>query len=390
MKKLSLIILLNIFALSYQFSGKENKYSLEDKTIKVRDQNTEETRIQVALLLDTSSSMDGLIEQAKSCLWNIINTLTTLKYNGKTPVIEIALYEYGNSNLSEASKYIRQITPLTTDLDLLSETLFALKTNGGYEYCGAVINEAVKKLDWGNNPSDMKLIYIAGNEPFNQGNISYIEAISDALKKDIYVNTIYCGGYEEGIRGFWKEGADKGKGKYFTIDYNQKIKYIETPYDVRIQECDGKLNSTYIGYGKEGAAKQTNQIIQDRNALNISSSNYADRIVTKSKTVYKNDSWDLVDRVKEDEKAISKINKEDLPKELQNKTQQELKELVKEKIKQREEIQKEITELSQKREEYIDQEMKKTGEDIQEDLGNAINSSIIAFAKEKGYSLENK
>ena len=34
--------------------------------------------------------------------------------------------------------------------------------------------------------------------------------------------------------------------------------------------------------------------------------------------------------------------------------------------------------------------MKKTGEDIQEDLGNAINSSIIAFAKEKGYSLENK
>ena len=54
----------------------------------------ENTKIQVALLLDTSSSMDGLIDQAKSRLWNIVNTLTTLKYDGKTPDIEIALYEY--------------------------------------------------------------------------------------------------------------------------------------------------------------------------------------------------------------------------------------------------------------------------------------------------------
>ena len=50
----------------------------------VKDGNT---KIQVALLLDTSNSMDGLIEQAKSRLWHIVNTLTTLKYNGKTPDI---------------------------------------------------------------------------------------------------------------------------------------------------------------------------------------------------------------------------------------------------------------------------------------------------------------
>ena len=54
------------------------------------------TKIQVAILLDTSGSMQGLIEQAKSRLWNIVNTLTTLKYKGETPEIEIALYEYGS------------------------------------------------------------------------------------------------------------------------------------------------------------------------------------------------------------------------------------------------------------------------------------------------------
>ena len=51
--------------------------------------------IQVAILFDTSNSMDGLINQAKSRLWNVVNTLTTLRYNGKAPNIEIALYEYG-------------------------------------------------------------------------------------------------------------------------------------------------------------------------------------------------------------------------------------------------------------------------------------------------------
>ena len=64
----------------------------------------ENTKIQVAILLDTSGSMDGLIEQAKSRLWNIVNTLTTLKYSGKTPTIEIALYEYGNDGIAAEKK----------------------------------------------------------------------------------------------------------------------------------------------------------------------------------------------------------------------------------------------------------------------------------------------
>lgn len=73
------------------------------------------TKIQVALLLDTSSSMDGLIEQAKSRLWNIVNMLTTLKYNGKAPQIELSCT---NTEMTEFPKnYIRKVAPLTQDLD---------------------------------------------------------------------------------------------------------------------------------------------------------------------------------------------------------------------------------------------------------------------------------
>ena len=104
-------------------------------TDKAGEQQNRSTRIQVAILLDTSSRMDGLIEQAKSRLWNIVNTLSTLKYGGETPQIEIALYEYGNYRLRGSDNYIRQVTPLTTDLDLISEKLFSLTTYGGLEYC---------------------------------------------------------------------------------------------------------------------------------------------------------------------------------------------------------------------------------------------------------------
>lgn len=347
---------------------------------------TENTKIQVALLLDTSNSMDGLIDQAKSRLWNIVNTLTTLKYNGKTPDIEIALYEYGNNGLSQTANYIRQVTPLSTDLDLISEKLFSLRTNGGAEYCGAVIKDATRQLQWKTDTNSMKLIYIAGNEAFDQGSISYKEAISDALKKDIYVNTIFCGDYDEGISSLWKNGAETGKGKYFNINSNLAVQYILTPYDAKIADCSSRINATYIGYGASGRAKKMNQEVQDKNAESVSAANYAERAVSKSKAIYKNESWDLVDKVKEDKDAIAKIRKEELPKELQNKSKAELKTLIEAKTKERESIQQEIAQLAKKRQEYIDTENKKTKS--QDDLGNAINSSITAYAKAKGYTVE--
>ncbi|MGO4772686.1 VWA domain-containing protein [Flavobacterium sp. W22_SRS_FK3] len=363
-----------------------NSSTAKNKIETKKPVTVETTKIQVALLLDTSSSMDGLIDQAKSRLWNIVNTLTTLKYDGKTPDIEIALYEYGNDGLTEKSNYIRQITPLSTDLDLISEKLFALSTNGGNEYCGAVIQDATKQLKWARENRNMKLIYIAGNEDFNQGRINYKEAISDALKNDIYVNTIFCGNKTEGINTHWKDGADYGKGKYFNIDANESVRYIATPYDNQITKCNEKINTTYIGYGSKGASKKRNQEMQDKNARGVSVANYAERAVSKSKAVYKNESWDLVDKVKDDAAAISKIKKEELPAELQNKSTEELKTIVAQKSKERETIQKEIGELGKKRQQFIDNEIKKSKQ--QDDLGNAINTSIVSFAKVKGYSVE--
>lgn len=345
-----------------------------------------DNKIQVALLLDTSNSMDGLIDQAKSRLWNIVNTLTTLKYNGQAPQVEIALYEYGNDGIRDEN-YIRQVTPLTQDLDLVSEKLFSLRTNGGNEYCGAVIRDAAANLNWDGNEKSMKLIYIAGNESFNQGKIDYKDVILKAKNKNIYTNTIFCGSREEGTQTFWQNGATVGGGKYFNIDSDRKVIYIETPYDVRISECNAKLNNTYIYYGSHGSEYKLKQAAQDKNAEVQSVSNYVERTVAKSKkNAYKNDHWDLVDKAEKDAGFIATVKDDALPAELKGKSKEELKKVVAVKSAERGKIQKEIEELSRKRQEYIDAEMKKRGGADSDDLGKAIQRSIIDQAKKNGYT----
>jgi hypothetical protein len=112
--------------------------------------------VDVAILLDTSNSMDGLINQAKSQLWTIVQQFAKAKKDGQTPVLRVALFEYGNTNLPAAEGYIRQVVPLSDDLDKLSEALFSLTTSGGDEYCGQVIDEAITRLDWSKEPNGYK------------------------------------------------------------------------------------------------------------------------------------------------------------------------------------------------------------------------------------------
>ncbi|WP_262152400.1 vWA domain-containing protein [Chryseobacterium foetidum] len=369
-------------------SSKANDREVVESNISPEPQITvsKDNKIQVALLLDTSNSMDGLIDQAKSRLWNIVNTLTTLKYNGQAPQVEIALYEYGNDGLQDEN-YIRQITPLTQDLDLVSEKLFALRTNGGSEYCGAVIRDAATNLKWDGNEKSMKLIYIAGNEAFDQGRVSYKETVSGAKKKNIYTNTIFCGSRDEGIQTFWQNGASLGDGKYFNIDSDQKVIYIETPFDKRIYECNGLLNDTYISYGRKGSEMKSKQYIQDSNAESVSASNAVERAVSKSKkNAYKNDHWDLVDKVEKDKSYISSIREEELPDELKGKSKDEIQKIISQKSANRDKIQKEIEVLAKKRQEFIDAETKKRGSSDADDLGKAIEKSIAEIAKKNGYS----
>jgi hypothetical protein len=314
-----------------------------------KDQN-----IQLALLLDTSNSMDGLIEQAKSQLWKIVNELAAAKCgDGTQPNIKIALYEYGNDGLPSSEGYIRMVSGFTNDLDLISEKLFSLRTNGGNEYCGHVIQTSLRQLNWSASSGDLKMIFIAGNEPFTQGSVSYRIAGGVAKEKGVVVNTIFCGNFEEGISTNWKDGADVTGGSYMSIETNKKTVYIATPYDDEIARCNDRLNKTYIYYGSQGRHKKEAQVTQDNNAASYGQSNVVERAVSKSSKVYDNRSWDLVDAAKDSEKAIAEADEETLPAEMKGMNTQQRKNYVDGKAKERSTIQTEIQTLNKKRQEYI-------------------------------------
>ena len=343
-------------------------------------------KVQLVILFDTSNSMDGLIEQAKARIWAIVNETSNLRHNGLVPTIEIAVYDYGNSGITIAN-YVRQQTPFTTNLDLISEKLFSLRTNGGEEYCGAVIQKSIEDLTWSPDPLDLKLVYIAGNEPFNQGPIDYKKVCEIASSKGIFVNTIYCGDYAQGIREFWKDGATCSKGEYFNINSNEKIDYIETPYDAKIQEQNNKLNSTYVGFGSQATYNFSNQMVQDKNAISVNSAVSSERIIVKSKkAAYNNASWDAVDAIQADSTFLQKVKEDDLPSELKGKTTLEQEKYIQEKAAERSKIQEEIGRLAKEREAYIQAEKAK-GAQVKkaDDFGTAVSKSLKEKAKTIGY-----
>src|SRR5436305_1675097 len=82
-----------------------------------KPEKAEKPKIQMAILLDTSNSMDGLIGQARAQLWKIVNEFAKAKKGGVQPDLEVALYEYGNNGLDAKTHWIRMVSPFTDDLD---------------------------------------------------------------------------------------------------------------------------------------------------------------------------------------------------------------------------------------------------------------------------------
>ena len=334
-------------------------------------------KIQIALLLDTSSSMDGLIDQARSQLWKIINELALAHKDGKTPTLEVALFEYGKSSIPSGEGYLRMVTSFTHDLDKISAELYSLTTNGGDEYCGLVIDSAERALQWDSNDNNLKLMFIAGNEPFDQGELNYKQAIKRAKSKGIIVNTIFCGDRQTGIESWWKDGADLSGGRYISIDQNIQVRTINAPQDAEITRLGMELNNTYISYGKAGMEKKKEQEKQDSNAMAKSESIAADRSISKASAHYDNSEWDIVDASSKGAVDLKSMDKDQLPDEMKNMNPKEREEYVKKMEKKREDLKNRINKLNEERRTYIEKAEKENAGD------NTLDSAIIKTVREQ-------
>ncbi len=381
MKRLLMMAAIAIFGLSAAM-GDQGKHN------RTWDRPKGRPLMQIALLLDTSNSMDGLISQAKSQLWRMVNELATARRRGMDPVIEVALFEYGNNRLSPEDGYIRRVLPFTRDLDEVSERLFRLSTCGGDEYCGAVIDEALERLDWDGDDATYKAIFIAGNEPFTQGPRSYRKTIQSAAHHGIVVNTVFCGDYHEGVSTNWKDGAEIGRGEYMNIDPDRVIVVTKTPYDEEILILGQRLNTTYIYYGEEGRRYGSRQNAMDKCAESEAAAGAPmERALFKAKAQYSSAAKaDAVSMVRERGVPVSSLKKTELPPEMRAMNAKEMEQYIAGKEQERKTIQARIGELEEKRRVHLEQQAR--GGSKEDTLDRAVISAVRKQAQEKKFEFK--
>jgi hypothetical protein len=337
--------------------------------------------IDLAICLDTSGSMQGLIDAARGKLWAVVNDLALAR---PQPRLRVALLTYGNDGHQAENGWVRLDVPFTADLDLVSQRLFALTTNGGTELVGRVIQRATDELAWSPESNALRLMIIAGNEAADQDQtVRFQDACARSRARGIMVDAIYCGGDGDEIAADWRSVARLADGQFAAIDHQNGTVAIASPFDARLGELSVALNATYIPYGAAGAAGRSNQREQDQNAGKLSSDAVAARAVCKSTGNYQC-GWDLVDGSRSGEIKLDAVKAEDLPAELRKLSKAELQKHVDTQWTQRSQLQKQIAELGTQRQAFVTAEMRKSGLDPSKSFDVVLRSAIRTQAQTKG------
>ena len=342
-------------------------------------------RIEVCFVLDTTGSMGGLIAGAKAKIWSMANDIISAK---PTPEVRFALIGYRD----RGDDYVTKITPLTDDLDAVYADLNTFKAAGGGdtpESVGRALDESVKKIEWTKDAGVLKIIYLVGDAPphFYKDEPDWKKVCVEAVKHDLIINTVQCGGDAETTR-VWKEIADRAEGSFFAIPQDGGVVAIAAPQDKELGELNTKVGKTMIGFGdtrtrgfiagKQAAAEAAPApAAAARLSFNAKS----------GKTVQ--GEGELLDAIAEKKVTLDKVKKDELPEELRKLSPEELKTHVEKMQKERAELQKRITELSKERDAYINTERKKLVTAGKGDgFDEKVSQSLRSQAKKKGIRYE--
>lgn len=367
---------------------------------------TEEPLAQIALLLDTSGSMEGLIDQARCQLWNAVSELSKASRDGAASKLEIAVYQYGSETLPADTGFIRQVTGFTDNLDTVSRALFSLHARGSEEFCGQVIDQALTELPWNSGPGVYKAVFIAGNESFDQGHVTFGQALPKALNGDITVNSIYCfvptptkkGTASKSIpRGAsagmeqWEAAAKLTGGLYFQIDHNHHLPQMETPFDSRMRELNEEMNATFVWHGEGSQHAAANQKVQDENAAKMSDHAFAARMSAKIGHLYHHAHHDLIDAINHGKVDLATMPEAKMPEDLQKMTPQQRVSFVEDKVAARDGIRRQMADVIAKRHAFLERKMaEKLGKEdkTMTVLGDALVNAVRSQTIRKGFEFD--
>ncbi len=322
--------------------------------------------IEVVFALDTTGSMQNLIEGAKRKIWSIASHLAT---GTPAPRIRIGLVGYRD----RGDEYVTRVVALDEDLDKVYEQLMSFVAHGGGdepESVNQALLEAVDAFDWDRRAETLKIIYLVGDAPPHMDyshDALYADTCRRAAEHGIIINTIQCGSVAL-TAPIWQEIARRSEGEYFAIDQGGGMVAVATPFDEELSSLGDRLTSTLVHYGS-GEELETQWSKADCSARIsevASTEAKADRAVYNScdaGLLNLTGAQELVNDVCAGRVKLADIPVAELPVEMQKMSAVEREKDVEEKARARAELQQKIQELGAKRADFIRDQIKELNGD---------------------------
>jgi hypothetical protein len=306
--------------------------------------------IDLALCIDTSGTMDKLLDAARIQLWQVVADLAT---SDPAPRLRVAILTYGNILGSEANGWVRVESPLADELDNVASRLSEIRIAGDKEYVARVIQTAVRQLDWDRAEGTRRLIMVLGNESAAQDPLVTLEqAVREASDAGIEIHLAYCGSASEGARRSWQSLALLAGTTFLAIDPAAGTGLPTSPFDDELATLGAALSETYVPLGPAGETAQALQARQDRGALATSPAAAAVRAEAKAGALY-TARWDAVTAVQGGSLAPEAIAEKDLPAALRGLDPEQRRQKLEEMAAERDRLRARIAELARQRREYL-------------------------------------
>jgi Mg-chelatase subunit ChlD len=239
----------------------------------------ERPQLDVVFVLDTTSSMTGLIEGAKEKIWSIASRMAAGK---PTPRIRVGLVAYRD----RGDAYETKRFDLTEDLDTVYKNLRAFRAEGGGdgpEHVGKGLGEAVKLMSWNDSKRTAKLIFLVGDAPAHddyQDGFTLATMAKLAIEKGIVVNTIRCGDDATTATQF-QQVAKLADGSFISIGQGGGMVAVATPFDAEMAKLNGELARKSVWGGSTRGRAAAEESSRDVEGMGASSA--ADRLSYRAK-----------------------------------------------------------------------------------------------------------
>lgn len=321
-------------------------------------------RIEVVFVLDTTSSMSGLIQAAREKIWSIATTMASAQENPDIKMGLVAFRDRGDA-------YITRVFDLSDDLDSMYASLMDFRAQGGGdgpESVNQALHDAIHKVSWSNDSNVYRVVFLVGDAPphMDYGNdVKYPVTLAAAAKKGIVVNAIQSGQHQF-TRPAWQEIASLGHGEYFQVEASGNAVAISTPFDEKLSGLAAELEDTRLYYGDAETKKAQKDKLDANTRLRkeLSSEALARRDTFNATASGKANllgESELVDAISSGRVELDEIEEVNLPASLQAMAPEEQMEVITEQAQRRNELQQEIKKLSASRSNFIKQKIAAEG-----------------------------